>query len=205
MGVSEPGAVRPATGSRRCWVAAGWASSIAPATGLGRDVALKVIAPELVEDAEVRARFLREARAAAAIEHPNVIPVYAAGERDGVAFLAMRLVDGEDLRRRSARRPAGDRGRLRADRAGREGAGRDPSRGVRPSRRQARQPARRPLRARVPDRLRARQADADEHTARRGPGAGSGRSTTSRRSRSAAGASTPARTSTRSAASSTTS
>src|SRR6476469_9718216 len=65
---------------------------------LDRVVALKVIAPELVEDDEVRARFLREARAAAAIEHPNVIPVHAAGERDGVAFLAMRLVDGEDLR-----------------------------------------------------------------------------------------------------------
>jgi serine/threonine protein kinase len=70
---------------------------------LGRDVALKVIAPELVADADVRARFLREARAAAAIEHPNVIPVHAAGERDGVAFLAMRLVDGDDLRARVRR------------------------------------------------------------------------------------------------------
>ena len=66
--------------------------------GLERDVALKVIAPELVEDTEIRARFLREARAAAAIEHPNVIPVHAAGDQDGVAFLAMRLVDGDDLR-----------------------------------------------------------------------------------------------------------
>jgi hypothetical protein len=65
---------------------------------LERDVALKVIAPELVEDAHVRTRFLREARAAAAIEHPHVIPVHAAGEQDGVAFLAMRLVNGDDLR-----------------------------------------------------------------------------------------------------------
>ena len=65
---------------------------------LERDVALKVIAPELVEDAHVRTRFLREARAAAAIEHPHVIPVHAGGEQDGVAFLAMRLVNGDDLR-----------------------------------------------------------------------------------------------------------
>ena len=72
-------------------------------------MALKVIAPELVEDAEIRARFLREARAAAAIEHPNVIPVHAAGEADGVAFLAMRLVDGDDLRRDRAPRGAARR------------------------------------------------------------------------------------------------
>ncbi|HEY6886300.1 MAG TPA: serine/threonine-protein kinase, partial [Solirubrobacter sp.] len=65
---------------------------------LDRVIALKVIAPELLEDAGVRARFLKEARAAASIEHPNVIPVHAAGERDGVAFFAMRLIDGDDLR-----------------------------------------------------------------------------------------------------------
>ena len=50
---------------------------------LDRVVALKVIAPELLEEPAVRERFLREARAAASIEHPNVIPVHAAGERDG--------------------------------------------------------------------------------------------------------------------------
>src|SRR3954449_1145257 len=65
---------------------------------LDRVVALKVIAPELLEDPDIRARFLREARTAASIEHPNVIPVHAAGERDGVAFLVMRFIDGEDLR-----------------------------------------------------------------------------------------------------------
>ena len=66
---------------------------------LDRVIALKVIAPELLEDADIRSRFLREVRAAASIEHPNVVPVHAAGERDGVAFLAMRLIAGEDLKR----------------------------------------------------------------------------------------------------------
>src|SRR3954471_4716607 len=65
---------------------------------LDRVVALKVIAPELVDDEDVRERFVREARAAASIEHPNVIPVHAAGERDGLAYLAMRFIDGHDLR-----------------------------------------------------------------------------------------------------------
>src|ERR1700754_2749544 len=65
---------------------------------LDRVVALKVIAPELVEDGEIRARFLREARAAARIDHPNVIPVHGAGEDDGIAYIAMRFVEGADLR-----------------------------------------------------------------------------------------------------------
>lgn len=66
---------------------------------LGRPIALKVVAPALVDDTLARRRFVREARAAAAIEHPNVIPVHAAGEREGIAFLAMRLIKGDDLRR----------------------------------------------------------------------------------------------------------
>ena len=65
---------------------------------LERVVALKVIAPELLDDEDVRARFLTEARAAASVDHPNVIPVHAAGEDDGVAYIAMRFVDGDDLR-----------------------------------------------------------------------------------------------------------
>src|SRR3954453_7448499 len=65
---------------------------------LERVVALKLIAPELLAEADIRERFVREARTAASIEHPNVIPVYAASERDGVAFLVMRFIDGEDLR-----------------------------------------------------------------------------------------------------------
>jgi hypothetical protein len=65
---------------------------------LDRDVALKVIAPELVEDAEVRRRFLTEVRAAGAVEHPNVVPVHGAGVEDGRAYLVMRYVAGSDLR-----------------------------------------------------------------------------------------------------------
>jgi streptogramin lyase len=66
---------------------------------LDRVVALKVIAPELLEDPVIRERFVREARTAASIEHPNVIPLYYAGEHDGVAYLVMRYIDGDDVRK----------------------------------------------------------------------------------------------------------
>jgi predicted Ser/Thr protein kinase len=65
---------------------------------LERPVALKLIATPLARDEDFRERFVRESRAAAAIDHPNVIPVYSAGEEDGRLYLAMRFVDGEDLR-----------------------------------------------------------------------------------------------------------
>ena len=65
---------------------------------LARHVALKVIAPELAHDEQFRARFLRETQLAASLEHPNVIPIYDAGEVDGVLYLAMRYVGGPSLR-----------------------------------------------------------------------------------------------------------
>ena len=65
---------------------------------LGRVVALKLLAAELTRDEGFRQRFLREARAVAAVDHPHIIPVYAAGEADGVLFIAMRFVAGSDLR-----------------------------------------------------------------------------------------------------------
>ena len=65
---------------------------------LERTVALKVIAPALMEDPAMRRRFVRESRVAAAIDHPHVIPVYYTGEEGGVAFIAMRFVAGDDVR-----------------------------------------------------------------------------------------------------------
>ena len=65
---------------------------------LGRPVALKVISEALSDREGFRERFERESRLAASLDHPNIIPVYAAGEHDGVLFIAMRFVDGTDLR-----------------------------------------------------------------------------------------------------------
>ena len=59
---------------------------------LERPVALKLIAPELAEDERFRDRFLREPRLAASLDHPNVIPIYEAGEHEGHLYLAMRFV-----------------------------------------------------------------------------------------------------------------
>jgi serine/threonine-protein kinase len=64
---------------------------------LDRRVALKLIAPELAEDAEFRARFLRESQLAASLDDPNVIPIYDTDEVDGVLYLAMRYVRGASL------------------------------------------------------------------------------------------------------------
>ena len=65
---------------------------------LGRSVALKILAPELASDAAFRERFNREMRAAAAVDHPHIVPVYDAGEANGSLFIAMRYVAGQDLR-----------------------------------------------------------------------------------------------------------
>ncbi len=64
----------------------------------GQNVALKVLNPELSRDDTFRAQFLHEARAAAAVDHPYIIPVYASGEADGILYLAMRYVQGGDAR-----------------------------------------------------------------------------------------------------------
>ena len=66
---------------------------------LGRRVALKVLDPALASDDAFRERFMRGSRAAAALDHPNILPVYDAGEADGVLYLSMRFVDGTDLGR----------------------------------------------------------------------------------------------------------
>jgi serine/threonine protein kinase len=71
--------------------------------GLERRVALKLIAPEAAVDEVFARRFAEESRIAASIEHPNVVPIYAAGEEAGVPYIAMRYVAGADLARRLAR------------------------------------------------------------------------------------------------------
>lgn len=65
---------------------------------LGRPVAMKILSPGLTADNAFRIRFINESRAAAAVEHPHIIPVYEAGETGGMLFIAMRYVRGGDAR-----------------------------------------------------------------------------------------------------------
>jgi predicted Ser/Thr protein kinase len=65
---------------------------------LKRNVALKLLSPELAEDEAFRDRFLRESRLAASLDHPNVVPVYEAAEVAGLLYIAMRYVQGTDLK-----------------------------------------------------------------------------------------------------------
>jgi serine/threonine protein kinase len=64
---------------------------------LRRRAAIKIIAPDLAESEGFRERFTREARVAAALQHPNIVTVYDAGEVDGLLYLAMQYIEGEDL------------------------------------------------------------------------------------------------------------
>ncbi|MEV7580552.1 serine/threonine-protein kinase [Streptomyces erythrochromogenes] len=65
---------------------------------LDRTVAIKLIAPERARDDTFRRRFTHESRVAASIEHPHIVPIFEAGETDGVLYIAMRYVPGLDLR-----------------------------------------------------------------------------------------------------------
>ena len=64
---------------------------------LRRRAAIKIIAPDLAESEGFRERFTREARIAAALQHPNIVTVYDAGEVDGILYLAMQYIEGQDL------------------------------------------------------------------------------------------------------------
>jgi WD40 repeat protein len=70
---------------------------------LNRRVALKLLAAELAEDASFRDRFLRESKLAASIDHPNIVPIYEAGTTEDLLFIAMRYVEGRDLKERLQR------------------------------------------------------------------------------------------------------
>jgi len=65
---------------------------------LERSVAIKVLSDELADDQSFRSRFVRESQLAAGLDHPNIVPVYEAGEIEGKLFIAMRYVRGTDLR-----------------------------------------------------------------------------------------------------------
>ncbi len=66
-------------------------------TRLGRHVALKLLAAPPTHERDFRERFMRESRYAASLDHPNIVPVYEAGEADGLLFIAMRFVEGVNL------------------------------------------------------------------------------------------------------------
>ncbi|MEA2428309.1 MAG: hypothetical protein QOF37_1937, partial [Thermoleophilaceae bacterium] len=74
----------------------------------GARVAVKLLTPELARQPGFRERFVREARYANSLNHPNVIEVYDAGEQDGVLYIAMEFVDGTDLKNLLAREGALD-------------------------------------------------------------------------------------------------
>lgn len=76
------------------------AEDVRPA--MSRRVALKVLDDRFVEDEDYRERFTRESRLAANLDHPNVAPIYDAGELDGRLYIAMRFIDGVDLKERLA-------------------------------------------------------------------------------------------------------
>jgi len=85
---------------------------LAQEVATGRRVALKLLAPELARDDRFRQRFMRESRVASSLDHPHIVPTVAAGEHEGLLFLAMAYVDGVDLRELLRRE-----GRLEAQRA----------------------------------------------------------------------------------------
>ena len=74
-------------------------------TRLGRTVALKVMRPEMAEQADFRERFAREARTISALNHPHICTLYDLGEQDGVAYLVMEYVEGETLAARLRQGP----------------------------------------------------------------------------------------------------
>ena len=76
---------------------------LAHEVALDRPVALKLLPSELATRVDVRSRFLQEARTAAKLSHPHIVPIFAVDEVDGFVFYAMALIDGETLGERVRR------------------------------------------------------------------------------------------------------
>src|SRR5512145_3028359 len=74
-------------------------------TRLGRAVAVKVLPQEMAQDQERLSRFVREARAASALNHANVAHIYEIGQSDGLHFIAMEYVEGQSLAQKMAGKP----------------------------------------------------------------------------------------------------
>ena len=108
-------------------------------TRLDRTVALKFLAPHLVADPEIRARFTREAKAAATLNHPNICTVYEIEEIEGRTFIAMAYIDGQGLDEKIKQGPLKLAEALDIAVTGRRRPRRSPLPGHRAPRRQARQ------------------------------------------------------------------
>ncbi len=110
---------------------------LAEDTGLHRRVALKLLPAALAADDTARKRLVREAQAAAGLDHPNICTIYEVGEADGHSYIAMQYVDGETLAARLRRGPLDLASAIALGPSGRRGARRGASAGDRPSRHQA--------------------------------------------------------------------